>query len=152
MAVRYSTKLRNVQAAAVKTALADGVIDLYTGTQPATPDSPAVGTKIGRITLGGNAFVAGTATNGLEFDAPVLDVLSKASAEEWKFTALADGRIAWARFIGNATDDNSTSTALPRMDFTVGITTGDARTGKVDYLIGEPGVIQALALTYSNPA
>jgi hypothetical protein len=76
--------------------------------------------------------------------------MSKEPAEEWKFIAVAAGTIGWGRFVGNATDSGASSTTLPRIDFSIGITTGDARTGKVTYAIGEPGVIQSFDLTQSN--
>lgn len=152
MAIRYSTKLFNAMLSAVDTQLTNGVIKLYTGAQPASPDSPATGTLIGTVTLAAGAFTPGTATNGLNFATPVLNVMGKESAEEWKFIAVADGTIGYGRFVGNATDSNGTSTALPRLDFSVGITSGDARTGKVTYATGEPGVIQSFDLTQSNAA
>jgi len=150
MTIRYSPGLQNAILTAVKTTMANGVIDIYTGSQPASPQSPATGTLIGTVTLAAGAFVAGTATNGLEFDAPVLNVMGKAAAEEWKFVAIAAGDIGWGRFRANAADNNSDSTSLNRMDFSIGVTSGDARTGKITYAIGEPGIITSLNLTLAN--
>lgn len=148
--IRYSPALFADMLGAVDTALTNGIINIYTGTQPASPQSPAAGTKIGIATKAAGAFTPGVSTNGLNFAAPVLNVMGKEPAEEWKFIAIADGDIGWGRFVGNAADNNSDSTTLRRLDFSIGINSGDARTGKISYLIGEPGVITSLTLTLAN--
>lgn len=150
MAIRYSTKLFNVMLGAVDTALTNGVINLYTGSQPSSPDAAPTGTLIGTVTINAGAFTPGSSTNGLNFAAAVLNVMGKESAEVWRFVAVAAGTIGWGRFVGNAADSGAVSTSLPRLDFTVGITSGDARTGKTTYAVGEYGTIDSFNLEPSN--
>jgi len=150
MAFKYSSKLFNAMLAAVDTQLTNGIILLYTGAQPTDPDSAVTGTLIATATKDAGAFTPGVATNGLNFATPVLNVMGKEAAETWKFTAVAAGTIGWFRFVGNAADAGGVSTALPRIDGTVGITTGDARTSKVTYAIGETGTIDSFAITQTN--
>jgi len=156
MAFRYSTKIfHDFLNIAVKTALADGVIDFYSGAQPASPDAAPTGTFLGRATLAGGAWAAGSPTNGLEFGAVVDGTggaasLDKASAEEWKFVCSVAGTIGWGRFIGNPADAGGVSTTLPRIDFSVGVTSGDAQMSKVTYAIGETGVIQSFNIPVTN--
>lgn len=151
MAFRYSTGIFNSFLADLKTQLADGVIYLYSGTQPTSPDSAVTGTLIGTVTVGAGAWAAGSPTNGLEFDTPVGATIDKAAAEEWKFAAVADGTIGWFRFVSNSVSDTgASSTTLSRIDGNVGITTGDMRMSKVTYVIGETGVIQTFNIPLSN--
>ena len=62
MTIRLSTGLRNniVGPTGVAASFAGGVIDIYTGTQPATADSAATGTLIGRVSLASVTYVAET--------------------------------------------------------------------------------------------
>ena len=151
MAFRYSTGLFGSFLATLKTDMADGVINFYTGSQPTSPDAAVTGTYLGRATLAGGAWTAGTATNGLEFATPSGATIDKATAEEWKFVCEVAGTIGWARFVSNsASDTGGASTSLKRMDFSVGITSGDALMTKVTYAVGETGVIQSFTIPLSN--
>ena len=156
MAFRYSTKIfHDFLNQAVKTNLAAGVINFYSGAQPASPDAAPTGTFLGRATLSGGAWTAGAPTNGLNFGTVVDGTggaasLDKASAEEWKFICSVAGTIGWGRFVGNPADSGTTSTTLPRIDFSVGVTSGDALMSKVTYAIGETGVIQSFNMPVTN--
>ena len=118
------------------------VIDLYSGTQPATADSAVTGTFLGRITLNSGAFTEGVATNGLQWDAPAGGAVTKPAGATWGGNAVAAGTVGWFRCRGNAIDDGTASTALPRFDGTVGISTGDLRLTVVAVDVGTPIVIQ----------
>jgi len=156
MAFRFSTKIfHDFLNTAVKTNLADGVINFYSGAQPSSPDAAPTGTFLGRATQGGAAWSAGSPTNGLEFGAVVDGTggaasLDKATAEDWKFVCTTAGTIGWGRFIGNPTDAGGVSTTLPRIDFSVGITSGDAQMTKVTYAENETGVIQSFNIPVTN--
>jgi hypothetical protein len=125
----------------------NGVIRFYSGAQPASADAATTGTLLGSVTIAGGAFVHGTATNGLNFGAPVLKVVSKAAAEDWKFKGIAAGTIGYFRFQGNATDDNLASTTLPRVDGSVGITSGDLRLSTVTAAVDSIITIDAFSVT-----
>ena len=119
------------------------VIDLYSGTQPATADSAVTGTFLGRITLSSGAFTEGTATNGLQWDAPASGTISKPAGATWSGNAVATGTIGWFRCRGNAVDDGTSSTTLPRFDGSVGVSTGDLRLTVTAVDAGTPIVIQS---------
>ena len=125
----------------------NGVIKLYTGAQPADADAAPTGTLLGDITVGGLAFVEGSATNGLNLGAPVGKVVSKASGETWKFTGSAAGTIGWFRFQANAVDNDSVSTSLSRIDGSVGITSGDMRLTSVTSAIGTSITLDTFSVT-----
>lgn len=152
MAFRLSTALFNDCLGAIKTQLADGVIYLYSGSQPSSADAAVTGTLIGTVTVDGGAWTAGSPTNGLEFGTVASAEMDKAAAENWKFTCTTAGTIGWGRFVGNASDGGALSTALPRIDFSVGVTSGDMRMSKVTYALGETGVIQQFKVPLSNAA
>jgi hypothetical protein len=153
MAFRYSTGCFNSFLTVLKTDLTDGVIHFYTGAQPASPDDAVSGTLVATVTLAAGAWTAGSPTNGLEFAAPVGATIDKASAEEWKFIAVAAGTIGWGRFVSNsASDTGASSTTLKRLDFSVGTTSGDARMTKLTYAIGETGSCSTFQIPLTNIA
>jgi hypothetical protein len=148
---RFSTGCFNSFLATLKSDMADGVINFYTGAQPSSPDAAPTGTFLGRATLAAGSWTAGSPTNGLEFDAPSGATINKAAAEEWKFKCTTAGTIGWARFVSNsASDTGGSSTTLKRMDFSVGITSGDCLMSKVTYAVDETGVIQSFTIPFSN--
>lgn len=62
MTIRLSTALRNniVGSTGVAASFQGGVIDVYSGTQPATADSAATGTLLGRVSIASATYVAET--------------------------------------------------------------------------------------------
>jgi hypothetical protein len=98
----------------------DGCLWIYSGSQPANADTLAAGTQLVKITVASGAFSHGTADNGLEFDDPVLGVISKCSEEVWSGVGIAPGTAGWFRFVANPTDDLGASTLLPRIDGSIG--------------------------------
>jgi hypothetical protein len=147
--ISYSTGLINsiLGTAPLNTTLANGVIRVYSGAQPASADSAATGTLLGTVTLAGAAFTEGTATNGINFDAPVGRSISKAVAEDWKFKGIAAGTIGYMRFQGNAADAQASSSLLPRIDMSVGITSGDVRLSTVTSAVNSIITIDTFTIT-----
>lgn len=66
MAIRLSTGLVNKMLAegSFKSIFANGVIDIYTGSQPASADTAATGTKLVQVTLASGAYTAETRATG----------------------------------------------------------------------------------------
>lgn len=86
MAERLSTGFANAinTVGDVKTIMANGVIAIYSGTQPTTADLIETGTLLAHITLGSvTQTVPMTGTNGLNMGTSSGGVLSKAVAESW---------------------------------------------------------------------
>ena len=149
MAVRFSTGLRDkmLGSADLKTALANGIINIYTGAQPASADSAASGTLLGTVTVDAGAFTHGVATNGVNFDTPVAGVLAKAVSENWKFNGIVSGTAGYFRFVGNPVDDGLVSTILPRIDGSVAKTGGDMTLSNTAITAGAPSTIDVFQLT-----
>ena len=120
MTVRLSTGLRSAMCGTVgfAGAMANGVIEIRTGSQPPTADSPATGTLLGIMTLGGGAFTTGSPTNGLTFAVAADGKVVKTG--EWKMIAIAAGVVGYGRFKGNAVDAGGMSTTAVRADGTAG--------------------------------
>lgn len=118
MAERFSTGFRNeflkAGGKSYADALANGVIEIYSGTQPASADDTEVGsgTLLLTVTLNSGAFTPGSPTNGLNLDAAVDGVLSKAAAEVWSGVGVADGVAGWFRFYDNSMVKGASTTAI----------------------------------------
>lgn len=95
----YTVSLCNRRA--FRDIFANGILEIYSGSQPADADTAESGTKLLRITVSSGAVTPGVATNGLDFDAPSGGVLSKAAAETWSGVGLATGTAGWFRFYTN---------------------------------------------------
>lgn len=115
-----SVTITTLSSGSLKNIFKDGVLEIYTGTQPATADLTESGTKLVRITKSSGAFTAGVVTNGLEFQDSSGGVMTKLSTETWSGVGLADGNAGWFRFYTNDYDDGATSTGI-RFDGSVAV-------------------------------
>lgn len=139
MTIRFSTGLRNNMLGAVglKGAMDGGKLIFYTGSQPASADNAATGTKLLEITVNGDGVTF------LNFDAPSASVLQKAAGETWSGTGLANGVAGWCRFYGDPVADNGStvSTVHPRIDGSVSKTSGDINLSNTTIVTGQPNTI-----------
>ena len=121
MAERLSTGLRNgilkSTGESLADILADGIIKIFTGTQPATADAveTAGSTLLVTITLSSGAFTPGSPTNGINLDVAASGAVSKDTGETWSGTAVADGQAGWFRFYDNDAVTGASTTEV-RMD------------------------------------
>lgn len=150
MTIRLSSKLRDnlVSSLGFAATFTGGVIEIYTGSQPASADAAVTGTLLGTVTLNSGAFTPGSMTNGLTFAAPSGGSVSKSGV--WSFNGIAAGTAGWFRFKGNASDAGGASTTLPRMDGSVAVSGGDLNLSNIAIAIGAPNTIDTF--TYTQPA
>lgn len=148
MTVRLSTKVRTNMAGSTGFAatFANGVIEIYSGAQPLSADAAVSGTLLGTVSVDGGAFTAGNPANGLSFDVAA-GVASKAAAQNWKFTGVADGTAGWFRLKGNAADAGGASTTAARLDGSVGVSGADLNLSNIAIAVGAPTTIDAFAFT-----
>ncbi len=148
MTIRASTGLKDAMlgTTGLNGALANGVLRIYSGAQPASADAGVTGTLLCEVTLDGGAFSHGSPTNGLNFDTPVSGSVSKPIGDTWKGNGVADGVAGWARFYGNGADAGGSSTTLPRIDMSVGKGTGDLQVSNVNVAVGAPITIDVATL------
>lgn len=118
MAERLSTAYANEQLTNFKTAYANGVLAIYSGSQPATADDAETGTLLCLITRDAQPHTAGSPANGLNFGAPASGVVGKSGGEVWSGIILASGIAGWFRFYANDHVTGASSTAR-RFDGTI---------------------------------
>lgn len=120
MAIRMSSALKAEWlggSSSLREILNFGIIDLYTGQQPASADLAPTGTHIGRVTAAGATFNPGSPTGGLTMVyVPLIGELMKNPSQTWTITPLESGTVGWWRFKGNAPDSNTESTQFVRLD------------------------------------
>lgn len=150
MTIRFSTGLRNNLAGPTGFAgsFANGVIEIYTGAQPASADAAASGTLLGTMTLASGPFVPGSPTNGLTFAAPAGGAVSKTGV--WSFVGIAAGRAGWFRLKANAADAGLLSTTAVRMDGSCAVSGADLNLSNIDVAVGAPNTCDAFV--YTQPA
>ena len=147
MTVRLSSQLRTNLAGDLGFAatFANGIIEIRTGTQPATADAAATGTLLGTITLNSGAFVAGSPTNGLTFAAAAGGAVSKSGV--WSFNGVAAGTAGWFRLKANALDNDALSTTLPRLDGSIATSGANLNLSNIAIAIGAPNTIDSFTFT-----
>jgi hypothetical protein len=149
MTIRLSTGLRTAimgTGGGLSTVLANGVMEIYTGSQPASADAAVTGTLLGTVTLNSGAFTPGVATNGLTWADAVNGVASK-STSVWSFNGIAAGTAGWFRLKGNAPDAGALSTTLPRIDGSIATSGGDISMSNITVAVGAPNTIDAFTMT-----
>ena len=150
MTVRLSTALRTNLAGALGFAatFANGIIEVRSGSQPASADAAATGTLLGTVTLNSGAFTPGTATNGLTFAAAANGAVSKSGV--WSFNGVAAGTAGWFRLKANALDNDALSTTLPRLDGSIATSGADMNLSNIAIAIAAPTTVDSF--TWTQPA
>lgn len=150
MTIRLSTKLRDNLAGTTGFAatFANGVIEIYSGSQPANADAAVTGTLLGTVTLNSGAFTPGSPTNGLTFAAASGGAVSKSGV--WSFNGVAAGTAGWFRLKGNATDAGGVSTTLPRLDGSIAVSGADMNLSNITIAVSAPNTIDSF--TWTQPA
>ena len=145
MTIRLSTGTRNAlcSTAGFSSIFANGIIEVRTGTQPATADAAATGTLLGTVTLNSGAFTPGSPTNGLTFAAAANGAVSKSGV--WSMNGVAAGTAGWFRFKGNALDNDALSTTLPRLDGSIATSGADMALSNISIAIGAPTTIDSFS-------
>lgn len=152
MALKFSQGLRDaILNAGFKPTMDLGVLEVYSGTRPASADdSEGAATKLLRITVGSAAYTTGTGVNGLNFATADAGVISKAS-EVWSGVGLADGTAAWFRFYAKAYDTGADSgTTYCRIDGAVGTSGADLNLNSVTIVTSATTTIDQFDLTMAE--
>jgi len=151
MGFRLSTGLRNamMKDKGFKEAMDSGIIEVFTGPQPASADAAETGTKLLRITKDHAAFVGGNATNGLVFATdPTSGALSK-NSDSWEGLGLVEGVAGWYRFYANAYGTGLSTTAV-RFDGVCSGSGSQFRMSTTNIKVGVPVSIDTAV--YTMPA
>lgn len=126
----------------------NGVIDIYSGSQPPDADTTETGygTKLVTITLSSGAFSAGSPTNGINFGEVASGVLAKEAGEVWSGAGLADGTAGWFRFYDNSKTTGA-STAAIRFDGAVATSGSQFNMTNTTVTTGATTTVDTVALT-----
>ncbi|MEE4114405.1 MAG: hypothetical protein V2I40_16415 [Desulfobacteraceae bacterium] len=142
-----TTRIVACDGGALKNVFQDGILKIYSGSQPASPDSAASGTLLLQITVSAGAFVAGAFDNGLEFGDAASGAIAKATGETWQGLGIAAGTAGWFRLCANATDAGAASTSLPRIDGSVGTSNADLNMTTTTITVGATYTVDSFTLT-----
>lgn len=146
MTIRLSTGMRNAvlnggASGGVAGALALGFIYLYDGTQPASPDTGATGTLLGKVTLNNDG------STGLSWEAAAAGVLPKDVDENWQFAGLANGTVGWFRFSEAADTPTNTSATAKRIDGLVGTAGADMNISNTAVVLAAVSTVDSFSFT-----
>ena len=119
---RMSTGLRNALAVSygVGSMMNAGIIRVYSGTMPATPDDPPNSTELARITTEGKVWLPGDLSTGAGLMLGFAPPGRLVNVGEWRLKGLSAGTAAWYRWHWMDPDPNTYSETLPRIDGRVG--------------------------------
>ena len=150
MIIRLSTGLRDAMMGAggqsMADALANGTIELRTGTIPASADDAVTGTKVVSITESGLPFSSGVATNGINLDVSTDGEVAKAAAETWTGDNGVSDVVGYGIFYANVVDQTASTTAV-RVYFDVSTSGAFLNLSTTTLTISEPTTITAFSLT-----
>ena len=135
------------EGGSLKDVMRDGVIKIYSGSQPTNADTAAAGTLLVTISVSSGAWAAGTADYGLEFENDPLDGEIEKNSDSWSGVGLADGTAGWFRFYANPTDAGTASTTLPRIDGSVGTSGSDLIMASTSIVTGRTYTIDTFKIT-----
>lgn len=130
----------------LKDAMKDGVIRIYSGSQPTSPDEAVAGTLLLEITVSAGAFVHGAHANALEFGAAAAGAIGK-DTDTWQDQGLASGVASWFRFCANPSDGGGADTTLARLDGSVGTSGADLNMSTTSIVSGSTYTIDTFTLT-----
>jgi len=131
----------------LKDIMRNGVLKIYSGSQPALGDTAYSGTLLCTITESSGAFTPGSEANGLEFGDEASGYVEKCTDETWSGAASATGTAGWFRFYANATDAGALSTTLPRIDGSIGTSGADLNMSSTAITSGATYTIDSFKLT-----
>lgn len=119
---RFSTGLRNAMAVnyGLGAMMNSGIIRVYGGLRPETPDEAPGSLELGRITTGGKVFFPVSDPNNAGLLLSFVSPGALINLGSWRLKGLAAGTAVWWRWNWHNADTNGYSTTLPRVDGLVG--------------------------------
>ena len=138
--------LSSSRGGSLKDLFRNGVLDIFSGTQPTDADTTESGTKLVRITLSSGAFVAGTAINGINLGTATDGVIGKDSDETWSGVGLVAGNAGWFRFYDNAAITGASTSAI-RLDGSIATTGAQMNMTNTSISTSGVTVISSVAIT-----
>lgn len=118
--IRVSTGFKHAVVAQLGAlnAMQYGVIDVYTGSAPESPDEAPSGVRIARVTQGGEPFAPGRIAGGLALQVMEAGVVGRLGS--WVLKGEDYGTAGWFRWKANRRDGDDFNPNRVRIDGTVG--------------------------------
>ena len=129
----------------------NGVMRIFTGSQPGTADAAETGTLLVEITVGSGTFVSGQPANGLNFgETAIAGVLGKSATETWSGQAGNTGTAGWFRFYPNDVDNHvgaDSGEAMIRFDGAIATSGAQLNMSNTSITSGGTTTIDTVAVT-----
>ena len=149
MSIQLSTGIRNhvLASGSFAAALNTGLLTIYAGTPPASPDDA----------LSGNTLLCTISVNGggggISFEsAAVNGILSKAAAETWQGTNAADGTAAFFRWTESGGNPAVASTTEKRIQGSIAVAGADLNLSSVGLVSGAVQTVDFFNVTLPSQA
>lgn len=142
MAIRLSTgcSTKVLGTGSVKSVFTACFIDIYSGSQPTSPDDVPNGTKL--LTLYSDGSSA-----GLNWGTAAAGSLPKASGETWSGTILASGVAGWFRIREASDAGTASSSTAARIDGSIATSGADLNLNSLTLTAGAPFTLSAASIT-----
>jgi hypothetical protein len=127
----------------------DGVLKIYSGSQPSDADAAYTGTLLLTVTVASGAFTSGVVTNGLEFGTASSGAIAK-NSDVWSGVAAATGTAGYFRFYANATDAGGADTTpflYSRIDGAIASSGSDLNMSSTSITSGATTTIDTFQIT-----
>lgn len=147
MALRIGTGTRNKLlsgasgSGGLKAILDGGVMDIFTGSQPASANYVETGTKLIRI----SSTSGSAATDGLRFGTAAAGI-QPLTVPAWTGVVTVAGVAGWFRFYGTAGTSGTSATA-DRMDGAVGVSGADLNLSHTSLVVDSVLTISSFNIT-----
>lgn len=128
MTIRFNTAMRDAMVTALTNAIGGQTLSIYTGSQPATANDAATGTKLVDITING-------------FNTPASGSATLITSTPNTGTAVATGTAGWGRIVGGAGERIDGTVGTSGTDFTINSTS-----------ITNGATVTLTAMTVTQPA
>jgi len=138
--------LSSARGGSLKDLFRNGILDIYSGTQPTNADTTESGTKLVRVTLASGDFEADTDTNGINLGDSVAGVIGKLSGEVWSGVGLVAGTAGWFRLYDNAVTTGASETAV-RLDGAIATTGSQMNMSNTSVSVAGTTTIGTVAIT-----
>lgn len=144
MALKHTVGSRNglLDTGDLGTLYANGRLDIYSGTAPATASAAETGTKLVSLTKDGGAFTPGSPTNGFNFSSAASSGVLTQDGNTYKGTALATGTAGYFRLYDNDVTTGADASAI-RLQGTVG-------TSGADMIVSTASITAGAVVTLSS--
>lgn len=131
----------------VKDLLKNGVIKIFSGSQPLTADDAETGTLLCTITKASGPFVPGAAANGLVLgDTVGTNAIHKLSTDIWSGVNANTAAAGWFRFYANDATAGASTTAI-RVDGTVANSGGQMNVSSTSLVSGVTTTVDAVSIS-----